>query len=229
MAINPQLGLILAAGGSGNRFTAGQNKLMLTWRGLPVFCHCLKNFLPLLNPAHIVLAVPTGMEPMFREQLRQAGLPDDIRIVAGGANRQDSVMNALQALPPAVTLVAVQDAARPCTTMELLARCVDSAVAHGSGVAARRVTDTVKIADAAGRIKATPDRSTLWAAETPQVYRRELLESGYARIAAAGSRITDDAQAVEALGETVYLVENSTPNLKITYPDDLRLLPTDRE
>jgi len=226
MAILPHLGLILAAGGSGQRFTAGQNKLLLIWQGLPIFCHSLRHFLPLLNPAHIVIAVPAGMEPAFREQLARAGSPAAIRCGAGGDTRQDSVMNALRLLPPVVTLVAVQDAARPCTGRELLARCAESAATRGSGVAARRVTDTIKVADPAGLIQATPDRHTLWAAETPQVFRRDWLEAGYARIIATGRQVTDDAQAVEVLGEAVYLVENPDPNPKITYPDDLRLLPT---
>ena len=218
----PELGLVVAAGGAGRRFGTGRNKLLEPWRGRPVFIHCLLELLPLVPPGHAVLVVSAEAEPLFRDALDVAALSARVRLVTGGDERQDSVWNGVRALPSAVTVIAVQDAARPQTTAALLAACAESARRRGSGVAARRVTDTIKVAAADGRVVQTPDRATLWAAETPQVFRRDLLERALAAARAAGRRITDDAQAVEALGEPVFLVENAALNPKITFAHDLQ-------
>ncbi|MEI8079663.1 MAG: 2-C-methyl-D-erythritol 4-phosphate cytidylyltransferase [bacterium] len=217
----PELGLVVAAGGAGRRFGAGRNKLLDPWRGRPVFMHCLLELLPLVPPGHVVLVVPAAAAPLFRDALDVAALSARVRLVTGGDERQDSVWNGVRALPPAATVVAVQDAARPQTTAALLVACAESARRCGSGVAARRVTDTIKVAAVDGRVLQTPARTTLWAAETPQVFRRDLLERALAAARAGGWRVTDDAQAVEALDEPVFLVENTAPNPKITFAHDL--------
>jgi 2-C-methyl-D-erythritol 4-phosphate cytidylyltransferase len=221
--IMPDVGLVIAASGQSRRFGAGKNKLLCLLDGLPVFCHCLRNFLPGLDPANIVLSVSAELEGEFHRALQAAGLPSEIRLVLGGASRQESVFRGLQALPASVEIVAVQDAARPHTTLELLRSCVESARERGSGVAAHKVTDTIKVADKKGLVRATPERATLWAAETPQVFRRELLERAYRRVFANGQEVTDDAQAVELLPAPVYLVPHQANNAKITYPADLNL------
>lgn len=220
----PDLGLVLAAGGCGSRFGGRGNKLFLRWRGLPLFCHPLRRFLPLLRPEHVVIAAPAALHARFRRALRRAGLPAALRLVDGGATRQESVTRGLAALPAGARLVAIQDAARPATRAELLRACAESARRHGSGVAARAVTDTIKVVDGRGRVTATPDRATLCAAETPQVFRRRLLARGLAAVARRGLAITDDAQAVEAAGAPVYLVLHTDDNPKVTYPADLRRL-----
>lgn len=217
----PELGLVVAAAGAGRRFGAGRNKLLEPWRGRPVFIHCLLELLPLVPPGQAVLVVPAVAESAFRAALAAAGLAAQVRLVTGGDERQESVWNGVRALPAAATVIAVQDAARPQTTAVLLAACAESARRCGSGVAARRVTDTIKVAAPDGRVVQTPDRATLWAAETPQVFRRDLLERALAAARAAGRRVTDDAQAVEALGEPVFLVENAVLNPKITFAHDL--------
>ncbi|MFA4943632.1 MAG: IspD/TarI family cytidylyltransferase [Lentisphaeria bacterium] len=222
----PDFGLVLAGGGSGSRFGAAGNKLLLEWRGLAVFCHPLRTFLPFLAPAHVVVTAPPALLAEFRAALAAAGLPVAIRVLPGGVTRLDSVAAGVAALPPAVRHVAVQDGARPLTSAELFLACAESARRHGSGVAARPVTDTIKVADAAGLVLATPDRASLWAAETPQVFRRDWLEDGLRSARARGVAATDDAQAVELAGHPVRLVRATAANPKITWPDDLeRLLP----
>jgi len=191
--------------------------------GLPVFCHCLRAFLPLLPAGHAVLVVPAASEPLFAAALAAAGWGERVRLVPGGASRQASVQAGLAALPAAATIVAVQDAARPLVTVELLARCVVSARACGSGVAAHRVVDTIKAATAEGAVTATPDRRALWAAETPQVFRRDWLAAAYELVARDGLEVTDDAQAVQLAGHPVQLVESQQDNLKITRAADLPL------
>ena len=115
-------------------------------------------------------------------------------------------------------------AARPLTSLDVLCRCLAAARLGGSGVAARRVTDTIKVADAAGRVIATPDRATLWAAETPQVFRRTDLERAYSAALCAGRYPTDEAAAIAALGLPVQLVESLLPNPKVTHPNDAALV-----
>jgi 2-C-methyl-D-erythritol 4-phosphate cytidylyltransferase len=211
--------LVIVAAGRGTRFRASENKLLAPLSGLPVVCHCLRRFAAVIRPEMMVLVVPRGQGPAFAAALRQARI-GRITMVTGGAARQDSVALGLAAVPPTARYVAVQDAARPFTSATLLRQCIRSARQHGSGVAARRVTDTIKVASAAGRVQSTPDRGTLWAAETPQVFRRDVLAAAYARVKQEHEQVTDDAQAVERLGHTVVLVEHTEDNRKITYAAD---------
>ena len=215
------VGLVVAAAGAGRRFSAHQSKALCQYRGQPLFTHCLRTFLPVLRSAHVVLVVPPREECEFRNALAAAGLPADIACVPGGDTRTESVANGLAVLPHSATVAAIQDAARPETTVDILRRCVESARERGAGVAARRVTDTIKVADAAGRVRETPDRSSLWAAETPQVFRADAIRHAYRAAVGEAANLTDDAQAFERLGEPVYLVENPVPNPKITYRHDL--------
>lgn len=219
----PNLGLLVAAAGASRRFGGARSKLLVPLHGHPVFSHCLRTFVPrVVAPRLVVLLVPRRQRHMFEEALaEEEGRIPDITLVEGGESRQDSVCIGLRALPPDATIVAVQDAARPYTTEALLRACAQSACARGSGVAARRVTDTIKIADAHGRVLSTPDRSTMWATETPQVFCRDLLTAGYRKARESGLTVTDDAQAVELLDEPVFLVEHQGRNPKVTYPADL--------
>ena len=214
------LGLIVAAGGCSRRF--GGNKLFETLDGRPVFIACLQRLLPAVGIDNTVLVVPADLRGEFAARLEAFGL-GGLRLADGGADRAASVRSGLAALPQGLTYVAIQDAARPLTTQELLRRCHEAAVQCGAAIAAHRATDTIKVADADGFAVATPDRSTLWAAETPQVFLRSLLEDAYRHCADNGIAVTDDAQAVQLLGCRVKLVENHELNIKITYPQDMAL------
>ena len=215
------VGVVVAAGGSSRRFAGRRCKLLEPLDGMPLVCHCVKTLLGAVTPAHMVVVVPAALRAEFATALRAQGVPDEVKLVEGGAERQDSVWRGLGALPPDVGIVAIQDAARPFTTVELLQACVESARRRGSGIAAVRVTDTIKVARDDGEVITTPDRTTLWAAETPQVFRRELITRAYEEVIAAGRTVTDDAQAVELLGQPTYLVCHASVNRKITYPADL--------
>jgi len=215
------VGLVVAAAGTGSRFDGQRNKLLCLLDGTPLVCHSLRNLLPGLPPVAVVVMVPEGLDGAFREALQAAGFPGEIRIAVGGATRQESVCQGIRLLPESVSVVAIQDGARPYTGLELLEACVASARRHGSGVAASRVTDTIKVADGQGMVVSTPDRTTLWAAETPQVFQRDLIERAYAAVLAEGRHVTDDAQAVEINGGTVHLVEHKGKNPKVTFAADL--------
>ena len=222
----PDAGLVLAAAGSGVRFGSGTSKLFLPLQGKPVFLHALVRFLTVVPPEHVVLVVRPGGENAFRRVLRDAGIEGGgaIRLVSGGETRQQSVIAGLEALPAEVAFVAVHDAARPLATSELLRRCLQSAREHGTGIAARPVTDTIKLVDGTGRVEKTLRRDRLWAAETPQVFAFPLLKAAYAAVENRGIAVTDDAQAVEEYGKAVRLVRADSPNPKITYAYDLVLV-----
>lgn len=220
------VGVIVAAAGRGERFQPERCKLLQDLHGIPVVCHCLRNFAPVVSPERMILVIPSQREGDFRKALEAGEVHADVQVVPGGATRSESVMNGLHCLPAGTRLVAVQDAARPCSTARLLLACIASARERGSGVPAREVTDTIKLVGADGDIIETLDRSRLWAAETPQVFPRHLLESAYRNVLQRQLRVTDDAQAVEMLGERVFLVRHREPNPKITFTADLQALRT---
>ena len=212
------LALVVAAGGSAVRF--GGNKLLASLHGKPVFLHCLTTLAPLASET--VLVTPASQQGLFQEHLKEAGLKD-VKVVTGGTSRVASVLAGLQALRGNAELVAVQDAARPLTSPDLFERCAESAGMYGSGVAAHRVVDTIKLADQKELVLDTPDRSNLWAAETPQTFRVDWLQDALERCLTMGRLVTDDSHAVQLCGHPVHLVENHVPNPKITLPDDLAL------
>jgi 2-C-methyl-D-erythritol 4-phosphate cytidylyltransferase len=218
------VGLVVAAAGSGTRFGPRRSKLLEPLAGTPLFLHCLRALAAVVPPERTVLVVPARVEDRFREALVGLAGGERVSVVPGGSSRCESVLCGLDALPPDLPFVAVQDAARPLTSAELLCRCIASARERGSGVAARRVTDTIKVADAACRVIETPNRSALWAAETPQVFRCAELREACEQALGLGLATTDDAAAVEVLGLPVYLVEAEAPNPKVTHETDLALI-----
>ncbi len=215
------VGLVLAAAGSSRRFGGGRNKLLEPLAGHPLFWHSLARFAPCLPPGHLVLVVAAGERASFEAVLRESGWHGRATVVEGGEERQHSVLNGLLALPATARLAAIHDAARPYASIELLRRCVEAARHGGSGVAATTVRDTIKVVDHHDRVLHTPPRATLRAAETPQVFDRELLIRAYRQALADGAQVTDDAQAVERLGHPVQLVVHTADNRKITFAADL--------
>jgi 2-C-methyl-D-erythritol 4-phosphate cytidylyltransferase len=169
----------------------------------------------------IVLAVPAEDVAAWRRRLR--GRPKLRAVVAGGAERQESVARGLAAVPAGVRWVVVHDAVRPCITPALVARVLAEARASGAAIAARPIAETVKRAREGGWVKETVDRDGLWAVQTPQAFDAALLREAHRRAAADGAAATDDAALVERLGVAVRLVPGLPGNVKITRPDDLAL------
>jgi 2-C-methyl-D-erythritol 4-phosphate cytidylyltransferase len=142
--------------------------------------------------------------------------------VAGGRERQDSMRAGLAALPAGIELVAVHDAARPLVTPGAVRRVIAAARESGAAILAVPVRDTIKrVRD--GRILETPVRAECWAAQTPQVFRVEILREALAKADAEGRLGTDEAELVEALGVAVHVVRGEPENLKVTGPEDLLL------
>jgi 2-C-methyl-D-erythritol 4-phosphate cytidylyltransferase len=145
-------------------------------------------------------------------------------LVVGGPERQDSVWNGLEALRPETEIVAIQDAARPCTSEALIETTIQVARETGAAVAAQPVTDTIKETADGKTIARTLDRAKLWSVQTPQTFRVGVIRSAISAARRQNLIYTDDTAACELIGQPVRLVASTTPNPKITVPDDLLLI-----
>lgn len=208
---------ILLAAGSGKRMAgAVSDKILAPLGGRPVFSHSAAVFAA-SGVADFYVVVYRDQ----RQMMELAGLaPTPAAFVPGGAERQDSVANALDALPPDIGQVFIHDCARPFVRVEHLIALHKIVRREDAVVLAHRVTDTIKLHRDEGHLK-TLDRSALWAMETPQVFDRGLIVEAYSRAARREVRLTDDAAAVELLKHPVALLENEYPNPKLTTPADL--------
>jgi 2-C-methyl-D-erythritol 4-phosphate cytidylyltransferase len=194
---------IIPAGGSGERLGADRPKAFVVCAGRPM----VEWSVEALSAAcpRVVVAVPPGHEQ-----------PPD-RVTAG-PTRSASVRNALAAAPEA-TVVVIHDAARPLVSADLVVRCIDALDGVDGAIVAAPVTDTVHVASPDLLIAHSPDRSTLWAAQTPQVFRADVLRRAYD----SNEEATDEASLVAAVGGRVRLFEGPSENIKVTTPTDLRL------
>jgi 2-C-methyl-D-erythritol 4-phosphate cytidylyltransferase len=215
---------IIVAAGRGTRMGPDIDKLFLEVAGSPVVAHTWRRFDSARAIDEIVVVVRAGMEEAFAELARGLGLSKPFRIVAGGRERQDSVWNGLQAIQPEAEIVAIQDGARPCTSSELIEATIQAAAKFGAAVAAQRVTDTIKESSDGQAISRHLDRSRLWAVQTPQTFRVDVIRRALAAVREKKLVVTDDTAACEWIGQPVRLVESSSPNPKITIPADLPVL-----
>ena len=218
-------GIIVAAGKS-ERMGSDVDKAFLSLGTRTVLSFSLLAFeqCPLIDG--VILVVRKDRLDSARGLAQIFGCSKVQAVIAGGATRQASVMNGLAELGKDVRVVAVHDGARPCVTPEMIAETVKSAKRHGSGVAAVKITDTIKEVDRGLVVSRTVDRSKLWAVQTPQTFRVDLLMKAYQHVEKKNLAVTDEASAVEAIGESVYLVPASWSNIKITTPADLALAAT---
>jgi 2-C-methyl-D-erythritol 4-phosphate cytidylyltransferase len=210
--------VLVPAAGAGRRL-GGATKPLLELAGAPMLRHALTPFLEVADVVAVVVALPARDAAAPPAWL--AALAPRVRVVAGGVERGDSVRLALAAAPAEASVVLVHDAARPLLTRALVERCIESAAAGHSVIAAVPVTDTIQEVDADGRIVATPDRRRLRSAQTPQAFPRAVLEAAHARAAAEGRASTDDAALVAGYGGVVSVIEGETENLKVTHAADL--------
>ncbi|HZO86165.1 MAG TPA: 2-C-methyl-D-erythritol 4-phosphate cytidylyltransferase [Verrucomicrobiae bacterium] len=208
---------IIVAAGKGARMGT-PDKLLMGIAGRPVVAHTWARFDACGAISEIVLAVRPEQEGLFRK-LGQ-GMRKPFKLVLGGKERQDSVWNGLEALSSAVEFVAIQDGARPCATDNLIEATFAAAKQSGAAVAAQHVTDTIKESTDGQRITRHLNRSQLWAMQTPQTFRVEVIRRALAAVREKGLVLTDDTAACELIGQPVTLVESKDPNPKLTYPED---------
>jgi 2-C-methyl-D-erythritol 4-phosphate cytidylyltransferase len=215
---------VIPAGGSGSRYSqSGEDKLLADLAGQPVLRWSLQALLQARGLSGIVLAVAEARMPAYEALARQWFPQADILVVAGGADRRQSVYHGLLALPEEAAIVAVHDAARPLIRTRTIEAALQAVLAGAAGaVVAVPMHDTVKQAEGES-ISATLDRTRLWRAQTPQVFRKDLLLRAH-RMIPVETPVTDDAQLMELAGlGPVVLVPGEEGNLKITTRADLRL------
>lgn len=214
--------VILPAAGSSRRFhDKHYKKPFVPLSGRAVWLHSAERFLNRPDVKQVIVVVADADREEFNRKFGANIAILGIDVCTGGAERSDSIQNALALLKDEIELVAVHDAARPCLADKWIDAVFAAAEKDGAAILAVPVPGTLKQVDSQKRIEQTVDRRNLWEAQTPQVFRRDLLEKAYA--ARAGQSATDDAGLVEQLGQPVTVVEGSPLNLKITTRDDLKL------
>ena len=212
---------IIVAAGSSRRM--GFNKLLAPLAGVPVLRRTLAEFQACADVGEII--VVTGDEQ--REQIAQwqqtGELSKLVAVIAGGAERHLSVWAGIQACAPETDIVAVHDGARPLISRDQISKCITAAREKQAVACARPMTETIKRADASGRICESLDRAGVWVMETPQVFTKPLLVRAYEAVIRDGALVTDEVSAMQHIGVPVFVIENTAPNPKITFPSDLTL------
>ena len=220
------LTVIVPAAGAGRRMGFGKNKAFITIRDIPLLVLCMKMLAETGMVRRVIVVTRaweiTETEWMLREyQDRFPGI--SWQVTAGGRERQDSVANGLALIADESGYVAVHDGARPFAGTEVFARTFARAKECGAAIAAVPLKDTVKIVDTRGLVVSTPDRSSLCAVQTPQIFEINVLRKGYDFLKEHPVAVTDDASLVEASGHPVAVAEGSYENIKVTTPEDLLL------
>ena len=212
-------GAVIVAAGSASRM-GGIDKVMANLGGEPMILRTVRAF---QNCDAITSIVIVTREDLIRPI---SGLCRDmgkvVAVVAGGSSRQESVHLGLNALPKGMKLAAVHDGARPLISWQVIDRVVRAANTYGAAAPAIPVKDTIKVV-AGGLVKETPDRSTLMAVQTPQVFDFDLLRGALRKAEEDGAAVTDDCSAVERTGMKIKIVEGDERNLKVTTPMDLKI------
>ena len=217
---------IIAAGGRGRRFGGSEPKQLLAIGGRPILARSVEAYAAHPSVDMIVVALPRELADDPPAYLRATGKP--MQIVAGGVRRQDSVANAFAAAAAESDVIVIHDAARPFASADLITRTIAAAVESGAAVAAVQSRDTVKQtgegpARAGHYVRATLPRDTIYLAQTPQAFQREVLKRALELGARDGVDATDEAALVELAGLPVRLVDGEASNIKITRPEDMTL------
>ena len=212
---------IIVAAGKGVRMGPDTDKLFLELNGRAVVAHTWRTFDEADFIEELVIVVRDGMQAVFQELASKYGFQKPFRLVPGGKERQDSVWNGLETRSPSTEIVAIQDAARPCTTQAVISATIEAARQTGAAVAAQAITDTIKESSDGNLVERTLDRFRLWAVQTPQAFRVEIIRRALAEVRQRGLSVTDDTAACSLIGQPVRLVVSASPNPKVTRPEDL--------
>ena len=212
---------VIVAGGSSRRM--GFDKLTAELEGRPVLAWSVSAFNDCQAVDAIVLVCAASARSELEKIARESAPAKLKAVVEGGAHRHLSVAEGLEAVAADAAMIAVHDAARPLVDGAMIERCLEAARNTGAAACARRVNDTLKRINDEGFIIESVDRTNLWAVETPQIFRAELLRHAYAEVIATGGHVSDETSAVQAAGAPVALVATPEWNGKITYPADLEL------
>ncbi len=214
-------GAVIVAAGSARRM-GGVDKIMAELTGEPLILHTVRAFQETAVIGEIVIVTRPDLIVPISDLCQKAGLDKVKMVIAGGATRQESVMQGLGSLKKGTKLAAIQDGARPLVTPQLIDRVVRAANTYGAAAPGVPVKDTIKEVRG-GIVQKTPDRSSLFAAQTPQVFDFDLIRGALQKAAEDEAAVTDDCSAVERIGMSVRLVEGDERNFKVTTRQDLLL------
>ena len=211
---------VILAAGLGKRMQAGHNKQFIEICGQSILTHTLTVFAQIPEIAKIVLVVRAGEEDTCQNMIPEIAENKTV-LAIGGKERQDSVHNGIRAITWECEYILIHDGARPLITEEVIRRTLLAAQNSGAAICAVPVKDTIKQADSDGNVLATIPRESLWAAQTPQVFRADLIRRAYENAYVHNHYGTDDASLVEYLGEKIKIVTGDYENIKITTPEDI--------
>ena len=212
-------GAVIVAAGNASRM-GGIDKVMAPLKREPMIARTVRTFQDCDAISEIVIVTRPDLILPITELTRE--MPKVRAVVAGGKSRQESVNLGLNALSDKVKLAAIQDGARPLITWQVIDRVVRAAHTHGAAIPCIPVKDTIKVGKG-GLVRETPDRATLFAAQTPQVFDFDLLRGALKKAELEEYAVTDDASAVEYMGMNVKIVEGDERNIKVTTPMDLKI------
>ena len=212
---------IIPASGLGRRLTSDTYKAFVSLLGRPLIAHTLDTFQKCPAISEIVLVVPPERVSHAEDLVKEFAFTKVRAVAPGGKVRQDSVRNGLAKISSNCEIVVIHDGARPLVRCDTITKSIEAAVADGAATVAVPVVDTIKVSNDGFYVSTTLDRSNLYAVQTPQTFRREVIEQAYEQAYVDGYIGTDDASLVERLGLPVRIVEGSYENIKITTPVDL--------
>lgn len=214
---------LIVAAGSGTRMRTAGNKLFMPLAGRPLICHAWAALDASEIIDRIIIVTKKEWFSDFREMKEKFGLSDRCEWVEGGAERQDSVRNGLEAIEfqDSRDVVLIHDGARPFINSDLIQVMVESAIQYGAAVCASPVVDTIKASQTGEQIDEHLDRSKLWAVQTPQAFQSAVIRNAIQAADEKGLKLTDDTAACSLIGQPVRLIPWTLPNPKITHPVDL--------
>ena len=219
----PRVAVLIPAAGTSRRFKGKTKKQFAEMDGRAVFLRTIELFAERDDVAQILLAIPPDDEELFQIRHQASLAFHGVKTILGGAERHDTIARLLDEVKSDVDLIALHDAVRPCTTKQSLDAVFAAAAETGAAILAHRLVGTIKRADEKLLITETLDRSSLWEAQTPQVFRPDIIRRAYQQREQCPDNITDDAQLVEALGLPVRIVESPSSNIKITSNEDIAI------
>lgn len=214
-------GVVIVAAGTGSRMKMGINKQFIKLEGKEIIAYTIEKFYNNSNIEDIVVVVKEDESEFFKKEILDKYNFKNIKIAYGGKERQDSVYNGLKLLDKKCDVVLIHDGARPFVSDKIIYNCIEEVKEHKAIVVGVPVKDTIKIIDNDKNIVDTPNRSVLWAVQTPQTFDYNILLDAYKDAFKSGFYGTDDAMLVERIGYKVKMVEGSYNNIKITTKEDL--------
>lgn len=214
-------GVVIVAAGTGSRMKKDINKQFIKLKNKEIVAHTIEKFYNSENIDDIVVVIREDEEEYFNKNIKEKYGFTNIKVAHGGNERQDSVFNGIKMLKKECEVILIHDGARPFVTDDIIKRSINKANEHNAIVVGVKVKDTIKVVSDNGNIIDTPNRSYLWAVQTPQVFKYDIITKAYEDAYNNNYYGTDDAMLVERIGYNVKMIEGSYNNIKITTQEDL--------